>query len=298
MVRACAAAVDYPEAFAGLGRLHQEGLGVAVSRARAAQNYEKGAGLGDAQSQLRLASLDLAPPVTMQSTETALRWLRPPRIRTIRMDTTGYAWVLATSRFASCATALRPWPRQSAPASSRGRDQLDTLAAAYAESGDFDKAVAMQRDAIAALSNDERARELQAHLDRYQKQMPGASSRPLPPTLACSAFLVQHVRFFTRPTSDYRSPTHRHRAARLQGTGSRQGRRRIARRHQRAVTRTRRADGHVGGARRIVRSRSGWRNRHRRADGRVASRRTAPHERRAPPDVDSRRVMAAAPDSV
>ena len=170
-----AAAVEYPEAFAGLGRLYQEGLGVSASRARAAQNYEKGAALGDVQSQLRLASLDLTPPATMQSTESALRWLRLAAEQDHPQGHNGLAWVLATSRFDQLrdgATAVTEANR--ATALERSATTLDTLAAAYAESGDFDKAVAAQRDALAALGNDQRALRdaFERHLDHYLKQQP------------------------------------------------------------------------------------------------------------------------------
>ncbi|HTK98574.1 MAG TPA: tetratricopeptide repeat protein [Pseudomonadales bacterium] len=170
-----AAAVEYPEAFAGLGRLYQEGFGVAASRARAVQNYGKGAALGDVQSQLRLASLDLAPPVTMQSTESALRWLRLAAEQDHPQGHNGLAWVLATSRFDQLrdgATAVAEANRATTLA--RSATTLDTLAAAYAESGDFDKAVAVQRDALAALDHDERALRdaFERHLNRYLKQQP------------------------------------------------------------------------------------------------------------------------------
>jgi len=58
-----------------------------------------------------------------------------------------------------------------ATASERSAQKLDTLAAAFAETGDFEKAQSTQRDAIAALTADqERLRgELNTHLDAYTK---------------------------------------------------------------------------------------------------------------------------------
>jgi TPR repeat protein len=155
--------------------LYQEGFGVAASRARAVQNYGKGAALGDVQSQLRLGSLDLAPPVTMQSTESALRWLRLAAEQDHPQGHNGLAWVLATFPFRAVARRVRPpWPRQPRTTLARSATTLDTLAAAYAESGDFDKAVDVQRDALAALDHDERALRdaFERHLDRYLKQQP------------------------------------------------------------------------------------------------------------------------------
>ena len=56
----------------------------------------------------------------------------------------------------------------------RTASTLDTLAAAYAESGDFDKAVATQHDAIAALGKDEERlrKPFEQHLDHYLKGEP------------------------------------------------------------------------------------------------------------------------------
>ena len=170
-----AAAVQYPEAFTGLGRLYQEGLGVAASRTRAIESYAKGATLGDVQAQLRLASLDLAPPVSQTNTESALRWLRLAAEQDHPQGHNGLAWVLATSRFDRLrdgATAVVEANR--ATTLTRTASTLDTLAAAYAESGDFDKAVATQRDALAALAQDQHALRdaFEQHLDRYLKQQP------------------------------------------------------------------------------------------------------------------------------
>ncbi len=170
-----AAAVQHPEAFTGLGRLYEDGLGVTASRARAIDNYTKGAALGDVQSQLRLAALNLELPLTEANTESALRWLRLAADQDHPQAHNGLAWILATSRFdrlRNGATALVEANRATAVA--RSASTLDTLAAAYAETGDLDNAVATQRDALAALDADERALRdaFERHLDSYLKQQP------------------------------------------------------------------------------------------------------------------------------
>ncbi len=170
-----AAAVQYPEAFSGLGRLYEDGLGVATSRARAIDNYTKGAALGDVQSQLRLAALDLELPPTEANTESALRWLRLAADQDHPQGHNGLAWILATSRFDRLrdgATAVVEAHRATAVA--RSASTLDTLAAAYAEAGDFDNAVATQRAALTALSAKEGALRdaFEQHLNSYLKQQP------------------------------------------------------------------------------------------------------------------------------
>ncbi len=170
-----AAATRHAEAFTGLGRLYLEGLGVTANRARAIENYATGAALGDVQSQLRLAALDLEPPVSLTRTESALRWLRIAAKQGHPQGHNGLAWVLATTRYdqlRDAATAVAEANR--AITLARTASTLDTLAAAYAASGDFEKAVATQRDAIAALGEDEQqlSKAFEQHLDRYLKGEP------------------------------------------------------------------------------------------------------------------------------
>ena len=50
---------------------------------------------------------------------------------------------------------------------------LDTLAAAHAERGEFDRAVETQREAIAALPEESTlSAELQEHLETYLREQP------------------------------------------------------------------------------------------------------------------------------
>ena len=170
-------AVDakYPAAYAGLGNLYQFGLGVGKDVKRARELYIDGANRGDVKAQLLLADLDLQPPTNEAKTETALRWLRAAAAQDHPQGRNGVAWLLATSRydrFRDGATAVVEARR--AIELSRSATTLDTLAAAYAETGDFDDAVATQREAIAAMTaNDKRIREeLDKHLDSYVQHRP------------------------------------------------------------------------------------------------------------------------------
>jgi Flp pilus assembly protein TadD len=49
---------------------------------------------------------------------------------------------------------------------------LDTLAAAYAEEGDFEKAVAVQREAVALNNDTNRVQELESHLKLFESGKP------------------------------------------------------------------------------------------------------------------------------
>ena len=170
-----AAATNYAEAFAGLGRIYQHGLGVTANRSRAFQTYSQGAALGDVESQLMLASMQLEAPTTQANTEAALHWLRLAAEHDHPQGHNGLAWLLATTRFdglrdgeAALAEALR------ATAIVRSANTLDTLAAAYAETGDFDKAVATQRDALAMADTEDAGHrpEFERHLQSFQQHKP------------------------------------------------------------------------------------------------------------------------------
>ena len=170
-----ATAAGYPDAFAGLGRIYQNGFGVAANRSRALELFSKGAALGDVQSQLILASLELEAPVTLARTQQALHWLRLAAQRDHAQGHNGLAWVLSTTRFdelrdgsAALASAQR------ATELARSANTLDTLAAAYAETGDFDHAVVTQREALAIIDAEHAPRraEFERHLDSYLQRKP------------------------------------------------------------------------------------------------------------------------------
>jgi TPR repeat protein len=165
----------YPAAFAGLGNLYQFGLGVGTDRARAAQLYTTGAELGDVRAQLLIADLELAPPTNEAKTEVALRWLRAAAAQDHPQGHNGVAWLLATSRYERLrdgATAVVEARRATELDSSA--TTLDTLAAAYAETGDFDDAIATQRAAIDAIKAGEKhiRVDLDKHLESYLKHEP------------------------------------------------------------------------------------------------------------------------------
>ncbi len=85
------------------------------------------------------------------------------------------AWLLATSpqddlrngarafQYASKACDLTHW---------KNAGYIDTLAAAYAEIGDFEEALKSQQRAVAMVAKGDHAEELQAHLELYQAKKP------------------------------------------------------------------------------------------------------------------------------
>ena len=170
-------AVDakYPAAYAGLGNLYQFGLGVAADRSRAIALYTDGADLGDVRAQLLLADIELKPPVTEAKAAAALRWLRAAAAQNHPQGLNGVAWLLATSKYDRLRDGANAViEARKATEISPSATTLDTLAAAYAEIGDFDNAIETQRRAIAAMKpKDKDIRgELDKHLASYLNHQP------------------------------------------------------------------------------------------------------------------------------
>jgi TPR repeat protein len=169
-----AAAQNIPAAFLGLGHLFEAGLGVEADLGAAEDWYRRAANSDLLNAQLRLASLLLSKGSLQASTE-AMGWLARAAEHDNPQAYNDYAWMLAThpqSELRDSARAVALARRAVATAPSAA--YLDTLAAAYAEAGEFEHAVTTQRDAIAALQPTEEAlrAELNAHLDAFQQGKP------------------------------------------------------------------------------------------------------------------------------
>ena len=162
------------DAYTGLGYLYETGTGTGADLATAESWYRRGAEQDDPVAQYQLGSLILQP-AQQDKTATALYWFE-------RAASTGHlggennaAWILATSRhnrIRNGALALHLAQRAVDQAENPGT--LDTLAAAHAENGDFARAIATQRSAIAAISSDTEylRAELAGRLAIYEAREP------------------------------------------------------------------------------------------------------------------------------
>src|SRR5262249_40981009 len=95
------------------------------------------------------------------------------------------AWALVTSsdpRFRDGATALTLAERAVALTQRTNSAQLEVLAAAYAETGDFSHAVSVQQEAMSLLTRDKDKTEHAWRLSLYQSGAPCAPYHPEPET--------------------------------------------------------------------------------------------------------------------
>ena len=158
-------------AFTGLGHLLESAPEQDLVAAE--QWYLRGAQANEPEAQYRLARLMLADQ-GQDRVEEAVHWLQ-------RAAGTGHggaqnaaAWILATStregvRNGTLAVHLA----ERAVTQSKDADTLDTLAAAWAEQGDFDRAIEAQRQALRQVATDTRQhRELLEHLASYEARKP------------------------------------------------------------------------------------------------------------------------------
>jgi len=161
-------------AYVGLGHMYEFGEGVDAGASAALACYEKGAAGDDADALHRLVSFHLRRDGNEARGE-ALKWSRRLAELGSARGYNDYAWLLATSKF----DTLRNGPLAVDQASKAVELEprapfLDTLAAAYAELGNFELAVSTQRRAIASLTEEdaEIRDELEERLQHYERSEP------------------------------------------------------------------------------------------------------------------------------
>lgn len=139
-----------------LGWAYDTGNGVTADPRLALRWYERAAQRDDATAQVNLALLHQAGRGTPRSAEQALYWFEQAAQQGETSALSGLAWLLATADDAGLRDAERALRlARTAVEREPTAETLDALAAALAENGQFDAAVAAQQRAIAALHGDE-----------------------------------------------------------------------------------------------------------------------------------------------
>ena len=162
------------DAYTGLGYLYQTGTGTEADAATAETWYRRGAEADDPVAQYLLGSL-LLQPEREDKTATALYWFERAASLGHAGGENNAAWILATSRHDRIRNGtLALHLAQRAVAQDESPSTLDTLAAAYAENGDFARAIDTQRRAVAALASETEGlrEELAGRLAKYETREP------------------------------------------------------------------------------------------------------------------------------
>lgn len=160
--------------FVGLGHLYEFGLGVVKDLATAQQWYEKGANAGDDDAMQRLVLFHLRRDGD-DARSKALKWSRLAAASGKAQARNDYAWLLATSKFDGLRNGTLALDQATkAVEVESSAPYLDTLAAAYAELGNFEQAISTQREAIASITSDdgEIKDALEERLQYYERSEP------------------------------------------------------------------------------------------------------------------------------
>lgn len=169
-----AAEQGHPTALMGLAYLYDSGTGVTRDGTQALAWYERAAQAGVVEAQLRMAYQALSE-ADLSGARRAGDWLSRAAARDSVQALNDYAWLLATSNFAEVRNGQQALTlAMQAVSRQRSVTYLDTLAAAYAEAGKFDRAVATQREALelADPEDAELVAELRAHLAAFEAGEP------------------------------------------------------------------------------------------------------------------------------
>lgn len=161
-------------AYVGLGHMYEFGEGVAKDLQTALTWYKKGAAARDLDALNRLVAFHLRRDDNDARVE-ALRWLREAAKLGSAQAHNDYAWLLATSKFEGLRNGTLALDQASkAVELESSASFLDTLAAAYAELGNFELAISTQREAIASITDEdgEIRDDLEQRLQYYERSEP------------------------------------------------------------------------------------------------------------------------------
>lgn len=182
-----AAELGVPNLSCRLGEMLETGSGVARDEQEAVHWYLKAADQGDAEAQFLLGQMYAGGRGVARDETQASQWFRKASESTDADSLNGLSWFLATSTDDTIrdGTNALIFAERAVAFTSRTNDFiLDTLAGAYAEAGQFQKAISTEQEAI-ALRKDEKVSQNRGYLARlklYEENKPYRESIYAPET--------------------------------------------------------------------------------------------------------------------
>ena len=165
-----AAEQGYATAQNNLGTIYDHGNGVPEDDKHAVKWYQKAAERGNQKAQYNLGFMYHYGNGIAKNTENAIIWYEKAANSGHLNALNNLAWGYATCEF-KCNGELAVKYGQQLVALSDNPGYLDTLAAAYARNGQFNKAVETQKKAIDSLPNGKKKSRFQTRLKLYENKI-------------------------------------------------------------------------------------------------------------------------------
>ena len=160
-----------------LGECYENGKGVAKDEKKAFEWYTKSTEQGNAYGQTKLGRCYMRGKGVIKDEKKAFEWFTKAAEQENVNGQNAIAWVLATSNDPAIRNGkeAEKWAQKAIAATDpTNAFILDTLAAAYAEQGDFAAAVSTQEKAVSMLTKQDasKSKEFDDHLKSYQDKKP------------------------------------------------------------------------------------------------------------------------------
>jgi hypothetical protein len=170
-----AAEQGHAEAQYWLGFCYAKGQGVAKDELEAVQWYHKAAEQNSADAQTALGFCYVEGQGVTKDEAEAVKWFRKAAESGEAKAWNALAWILATSENSAIrdgANAVAFAEKAVAATNRKKPADLDTLAAAYAEAGQFEKAVPTEQEAIALVQTAAEKNDYTARLKLFEAHVP------------------------------------------------------------------------------------------------------------------------------
>jgi TPR repeat protein len=158
-----------------LGVCYSKGEGVAKDELEAVKWWRKAADQNYAKAQDNLGTCYYKGEGVAKDYVEAVKWFRKAAEGGAVKSFSALAWILATSNDSAIrdgSNAMVFAEKAVAVTNRKTPAELDTLAAAYAEAGQFEKAVSTEHEAIALLQTEAEQNDYRTRLELFEARLP------------------------------------------------------------------------------------------------------------------------------